>query len=336
MSSFYPPAPPSFSSTSPPKSSPSDTSPIVHLNVGGTRFTTSRQTLVSSSLGGHAHSMGGASSLSTSDSFFTALLSGRIGCLKDDSGAIFIDRDPDLFKVILNYLRTRTLSLKDVDIKQLLHEAEFYGIQPLVKQLTLCSDLDQSGCGDVLFYTYLAPPLIPSHEQKKTRPIAPPRASHSRNASTDSLRGNVPPPTRGHSRNNSIDTRPNRPPPPPAATHSRNSSADLSKNLRPASESAMGLVFGAHSGGGGGVGWVDPLRVQIVQAHQNCIAVAFPHFVACFKQKENNGFQPIFTSPYFEYFVERVAINAKMGNVLPQASGGEQVSTLTLKFFTFN
>ena len=38
-------------------------------------------------------------------------------------------------------------------------------------------------------------------------------------------------------------------------------------------------------------GWVDPLRVRIVAAHQNCIAVAYPHFVACFKQKENNGFQ---------------------------------------------
>ena len=43
-------------------------------------------------------------------------------------------RDPELFKVILNYLRTRTLVISGVDVKQLLHEAEYYGISALVKQ----------------------------------------------------------------------------------------------------------------------------------------------------------------------------------------------------------
>ena len=56
---------------------------------------------------------------------------------------------------------------------------------------------------------------------------------------------------------------------------------------------------------------------------QNCLAVAYPHFVACFKQKENSssGFQPVFTSPYLDQLVERVAVNAKMGSVLPATSG---------------
>lgn len=40
-----------------------------------------------------------------SDTFFTSLLSGRIQSLRDENGAIFIDRDPDLFSLILNYLR---------------------------------------------------------------------------------------------------------------------------------------------------------------------------------------------------------------------------------------
>ena len=40
-------------------------------------------------------------------------------------------------------------------------EAEYYGISPLVKQLTLCCELNESSCGDVLFYSFLEPPLIP-------------------------------------------------------------------------------------------------------------------------------------------------------------------------------
>lgn len=38
------------------------------------------------------------------------------------------------------------------------HEAEFYGIAPLVKRLILCQDLHHSSCGDVLFCGYLPPP----------------------------------------------------------------------------------------------------------------------------------------------------------------------------------
>ena len=91
------------------------------------------------------------------DSFFTALLSGRISSLKDERGAIFIDRDPKIFATILNYLRTRDIDL-NVDIKAIRHEAEYYGIAPLVKRLMLCEDLSQSSCGDVLFYGYLTPP----------------------------------------------------------------------------------------------------------------------------------------------------------------------------------
>ena len=38
------------------------------------------------------------------------------------------------------------------------HEAEFYGIAPLVKRLMLCQDLHHSSCGDVLFCGHLSPP----------------------------------------------------------------------------------------------------------------------------------------------------------------------------------
>uniref|UniRef100_A0A8C6YMI9 Potassium channel tetramerisation-type BTB domain-containing protein n=1 Tax=Nothoprocta perdicaria TaxID=30464 RepID=A0A8C6YMI9_NOTPE len=43
------------------------------------------------------------------DSFFSSLLSGRISTLKDETGAIFIDRDPTVFAPILNFLRTKEL-----------------------------------------------------------------------------------------------------------------------------------------------------------------------------------------------------------------------------------
>lgn len=174
--------------TSPPGRSGSE---IINLNVGGTKFSTSRQTLTQ-----------------VQDTFFTGLLSGRIQTFKDEDGAIFIDRDPQLFRLILNYLRNRSLSLDDVNVKELKHEAEFYGIAPLVRKLTLCEDLDKSGCGDVLFYSYLAPPSIPPHEQPVAKAVT--ARGHSRGASVD-LR-------RSHSRNSSADLRgpqrPDRPPPP--------------------------------------------------------------------------------------------------------------------------
>ncbi|KAI4468290.1 seta binding protein 1 [Holotrichia oblita] len=120
---------------------------ILHLNVGGKRFSTSRQTLTC-----------------VPDTFFTSLLNGRISTLRDEKGAIFIDRDPDVFSIILNYLRTREINLKDVNIKSLRHEAEYYGITPLVKRLMLCEEMTQSTCGDVLFYGYLHPPNVPLHD----------------------------------------------------------------------------------------------------------------------------------------------------------------------------
>ncbi|TKS80597.1 BTB/POZ domain-containing protein KCTD3 [Collichthys lucidus] len=114
---------------------------IIHLNVGGKRFSTSRQTLTW-----------------VPDSFFSSLLSGRISTLKDETGAIFIDRDPSLFATILNFLRTKELHPRSINVHMLMHEAEFYGITPLVRKLQLCDELDRSSCGNVLFNGYLPPP----------------------------------------------------------------------------------------------------------------------------------------------------------------------------------
>lgn len=109
----------------------------------------------------------------------------------------------------------------------------------------------------------------------------------------------------GHSRTASIDMR----------QHSRNSSADLNKFVR----NDLGLVFSPNQVSG----WTDPLRVQIIKAHHNWIAVAYPHFVTCYGLKDSSGWQLVFTSPYIESQIERLAINAK----LIISSSGEQTLT---------
>lgn len=132
---------------------------------------------------------------------------------------------------------------------------------------------------------------------------------HSRNSSWDlrvsstrqSQTGNWVP---GHSRTTSLDMR-----------HSRNSSADLNKFIK----NDVSSVFGPQ----GAFGWSDPLRVQILKAHHNWITVAYTHFVTCYRLKDSFGWQLVFTSPYVESPIERIAINAKMS----VTSSGEQSHT---------
>lgn len=113
---------------------------IVQLNVGGRRYTTSKQTLTW-----------------ISESFFVSLLSGRIPSMRDEVGAIFIDRDPDLFEIILHFMRTKEVNPKDRNIRNLRTEAEFYGLQPLIIRLNLCDELERSLCGDILFSGIMHP-----------------------------------------------------------------------------------------------------------------------------------------------------------------------------------
>ncbi|EDV90616.1 BTB/POZ domain-containing protein KCTD3 [Drosophila grimshawi] len=297
----------------------SASSDLVNLNVGGQRFSTSRQTLTW-----------------IPDTFFTALLSGRISSLRDEHNAIFIDRDPTLFSIILNYLRTKDIDIKNCEIRALRHEAEYYGITPLTKRLALCEDLNHSACGDVLFYGFLAAPAMPPNDalpqQQQQQPpldveastsggggarpgsmVRVPESSsrHSRNSSWDLRCGRVAgsgastsaaagtagaawTAAGGHSRNASLDF----------MRHSRNSSADLNKVIR----NEVGLVFSPTQCSN----WTPPLRVQLIKAHQNWIAVAYAHFVTCYRVKDSNGWQQVFTSPHIEAAIERIAINSKV------------------------
>uniref|UniRef100_A0A8C6YFQ2 BTB/POZ domain-containing protein KCTD3 n=1 Tax=Naja naja TaxID=35670 RepID=A0A8C6YFQ2_NAJNA len=146
----------------------------VHLNVGGRRRVPAapggegggvwplllRPSPASSSLSARRFCTSRQTLAWVPDSFFSSLLSGRISSLRDESGAIFIDRDPDLFAHILNFLRCKELDLRGSDVSLLLHEAQFYGITPLIRRLQLHKELERSSCGSVLFEGYLPPPSV--------------------------------------------------------------------------------------------------------------------------------------------------------------------------------
>lgn len=116
------------------------------------------------------------------------------------------------------------------------------------------------------------------------------RSTYNSNGSGRSSQGWNP---SAHSRTASLDMR-----------HSRNSSADLNKIIR----NDVGLVFNQQSG------WCDPLRVQIIKAHHNWISAAYPHFVTCYRLKDSSGWQLVFTSPYIEATIERLAIKVNFSN----------------------
>lgn len=101
-------------------------SPIVRLNVGGTIFVTTRATLESSPV----------------PTYFNALTSDSHRHLYDDmSNALFIDRDPQHFRHILNYLRDGSIPLTrsndDQQLLEILKEAQYYSIEGLVEKIKL-------------------------------------------------------------------------------------------------------------------------------------------------------------------------------------------------------
>eukprot|EP01095_Lingulamoeba_sp_RSL-Kostka_P007841 TRINITY_DN2551_c0_g1_i1.p1 TRINITY_DN2551_c0_g1~~TRINITY_DN2551_c0_g1_i1.p1 ORF type:complete len:282 (+),score=43.59 TRINITY_DN2551_c0_g1_i1:158-1003(+) len=66
---------------------------IIKLNIGGWKYCTSRSTL-----------------FSNQPNFFTRLIendeNGRVPCLRDEDGYIFVDRNGRIFEIVLDYLRT--------------------------------------------------------------------------------------------------------------------------------------------------------------------------------------------------------------------------------------
>ncbi|XP_006871474.1 PREDICTED: SH3KBP1-binding protein 1 [Chrysochloris asiatica] len=228
---------------------------VIHLNVGGKRFSTSRQTLTW-----------------IPDSFFSSLLSGRISTLKDETGAIFIDRDPTVFAPILNFLRTKELDPRGVHGSSLLHEAQFYGLTPLVRRLQLREELDRSSCGNVLFNGYLPPPVFPM-KRRNRHSLVGPQQTGGRPAPV--RRSNTMPPNLGNAGLLGRMLEEKAPPPP------------------------SGLPE-------------EPGMVRLVCGHHNWIAVAYTQFLVCYRLKEASGWQLVFSSPRLDWPIERLALTARV------------------------
>jgi len=96
-------------------------SKIIKLNIGGTRFSTTMETLCR-----HGQN------------FFAALLNENIPSLQDEDGYYFIDRTGELFTPILNFFRTGLLVIPDhINPFLIINEAQFYSI-----------DLSDAFCGN--------------------------------------------------------------------------------------------------------------------------------------------------------------------------------------------
>ncbi|CAE1317127.1 BTB/POZ domain-containing protein KCTD6,BTB/POZ domain-containing protein KCTD21 [Acanthosepion pharaonis] len=94
----------------------------VSLNVGGVIYTTSFLTLIS-----------------YPDSMLARMFEGDLPSAKDRDGNFFIDRDGNLFRYILNYLRTRKIHLPEtlVELQQLKDEVDFYQIPTLKEEVCM-------------------------------------------------------------------------------------------------------------------------------------------------------------------------------------------------------
>uniref|UniRef100_A0A8C7B3T1 SH3KBP1-binding protein 1 n=1 Tax=Neovison vison TaxID=452646 RepID=A0A8C7B3T1_NEOVI len=201
-----------------------------------------------------------------------SLLSGRISTLKDETGAIFIDRDPTVFAPILNFLRTKELDPRGVHGSSLLHEAQFYGLTPLVRRLQLREELDRSSCGSVLFNGYLPPPVFPVKRRNRHSLVGPQQS------------GGRPAPVR---RSNTM---------PPNLGNAGLLGRMLDERAPP---SPSGLPE-------------EPGMVRLVCGHHNWIAVAYTQFLVCYRLKEASGWQLVFSSPRLDWPIERLALTARV------------------------
>ncbi|EFO87964.1 hypothetical protein CRE_05736 [Caenorhabditis remanei] len=254
---------------------------IVNLNVGGRIFATSCNTLSW-----------------IPDSFFTSLLSGRMNSVRDVSGAIFIDRDPDVFRVILNYLRTKQVDLGGLKVSTLKHEALFFGLTPLIRRLTLCEELSSTSCGSVYFCGMIPPPDMPVEALPNEKSRSP-MYSNSSDSNDSKNKTNGSPRHRVHSKKQSSDMS-------RYVSFFRSSFNTLNKFQikNELSELAKSKSLLDRD--------TEPLKVRMIRAHICSIVVAYSYFVCVYRVTEWNTYVLLWKSPRTRTYVTHIAVNTKI------------------------
>lgn len=93
--------------------------------------------IIDINVGGHVYTTSLASLTRYPDSMLGVMFSGRRPVAKDSRGCFFIDRDGPMFRYVLNFLRSSKLNLPESfqEFDQLIEEADFYQIDPLIEAL---------------------------------------------------------------------------------------------------------------------------------------------------------------------------------------------------------
>jgi len=122
-------------------------SEVVNLNVGGIKYSTTRGTLCK-----------------YPESMLGTIFSGNKNYLVDKDGCYFIDRDGEIFRYVLQYLRTDEWSLpkefKDFDL--LANETDFFQIQPLIQKLSISKQEMEEMDMIVIRYRLADTPIVKS------------------------------------------------------------------------------------------------------------------------------------------------------------------------------
>ncbi|KAI8847125.1 hypothetical protein BC829DRAFT_434120 [Chytridium lagenaria] len=135
---------------------------IIKLNVGGTVFMTAPETL-----------------LWCPDSFLPRFLQRTFFVTCDENGAIFIDRDPLVFRCILTFLRSKNISLSDgISMQMLKDEAEYFNLQPLLSWIAESNNSDEGKCGGIMFCGLFNPLLTSDRQPQPVVAIAGDNTGH--------------------------------------------------------------------------------------------------------------------------------------------------------------
>uniref|UniRef100_A0A915EAN8 BTB domain-containing protein n=1 Tax=Ditylenchus dipsaci TaxID=166011 RepID=A0A915EAN8_9BILA len=304
---------------------------IVHLNVGGQRFSTSKSTLSW-----------------IPDTFFSSLLSGRIASVADDNGAIFIDRDPELFRRILNYLRTKQVDLNGVSLSMLKHEAEFYEVSSTFQRISnapitmkMAGNSASSASNGSYGYASKDNPALNKESvaggvgalsycssgssssssnasailnkfKMATAPLSGQIGAASssfslQNFPQPSIYGQIgresssPSPTVNSSKKLVVETDafPSTPTDYKQFNHTNNTSNNSSTEQPPSNSPPFGSPYKTHS--------------KKTRLTHNSVAVAYYNYVCCYRMKDSMGWQPIYVSPRMEYPIGHIALVSKFG-----------------------